>query len=998
MLRLLGLIVPTGTLLGAVLGWLCVLSYQRLAPNAQAKSRDLLWPLPFVLLFAPIARLLALKLCSGGMMSRLGFRTSLEWGLSLLLPGLFYVSLVFGLHAMRAASRSERLSRILAAGLLGFAFGMGKLNQTFLPNLYDYLHVSLAAVVWLSASLGFFGLLSEARFASLRARLLSPWASVCGGAAMTLALLANLLTLDLSLNVRVAMFDPRSATSRVLLTGINPVLVAWTQHRRETRTPTARPSAPTRPVMPHLPTAKGAHVVIITIDALRADHMSSYGYARDTSPGLAQFAAGAVQFERAYAQAPHSSYSLSSLHTSEYLHEVVELGQALPEPTLASTLTEHGYHTAAFFTDGIFHTEGHRLARYRDSAFGFALFDHVNRESEDQTDRVLVEVERIKQQGEPPSFLWVHFFDVHEPYEQTHFGTGEMDRYDSEIRHVDREVMRLLNALDERFERDVIVAITADHGEEFREHGGVYHGSTLYDEQVRVPLILRAPGLNGQKVKAPVEVIDIAPTLLGAADIPVPTSMRGKDLRAYAIDGEPEGAAAFSAVLTKRMAVRWPYKIIADLRFGLYELYDLSQDPEERKNLASSEPERLTEMRELVYAWLDSLEAATGSEQNAQRDAWNQALTWGRLGDRRAVEPMSKLLLDTKAPTEQRVEAGQILAKLADESCAPSLVAGMETTPFAVAAEAAIALGRMYDPRARESLKRLIHVEDPFLRVRAAVSLGRLRDAAAVPALIDALWAAPTQYEREEAVRWLGRLRDPRALEPLLSLLPEFSLRYLVTVSLGLIGDPRAYAPLSEMMRWESHTNIRDELVRGLGYLGDERALPLLLEAFTNEPALKHPGESLIRLAGIERGYLGGTDFAPDTRGLTGFTSCRAGEVFHDWDYMERTTCAQKASISSAMLSLPRHHGSWSHGAELVLRARRTEGADVGSLHVKLDGKLLGTLNVDSSFREFRLDVPAYLLKGQSVRMTLEMTQPPYATLDHALLIPRNAPPAPNIN
>ena len=78
-----------------------------------------------------------------------------------------------------------------------------------------------------------------------------------------------------------------------------------------------------------------------------------------------------------------------------------------------------------------------------------------------------------------------------------------------------RELARLLKILEERFEREVVLAITADHGEEFREHGGVYHGSTLYEEQVRVPLLLRMPGLASTKVEAPVEVVDIAPTLLG---------------------------------------------------------------------------------------------------------------------------------------------------------------------------------------------------------------------------------------------------------------------------------------------------------------------------------------------------------------------------------------------------------------------------------------------------------------------------------------------------
>jgi hypothetical protein len=348
-----------------------------------------------------------------------------------------------------------------------------------------------------------------------------------------------------------------------------------------------------------------------------------------------------------------------------------------------------------------------------------------------------------------------------------------------------------------------------------------------------------------------------------------------------------------------------------------------------------------------------------------------------------------------------RVEAGQILAKLADESSAPALVEGMRSEPFEVAAEAAIALGRMYDPRAKDNLRKLIHVEDPFVRARAAVSLGRLRDPAAVPALIDALWAAPTQYEREEAVRWLGRLRDPRGLEPLLSLLPEFGLRYLVTVALGQIGDPRAFDALADMLRWEFHTNIRDELVRGLGFLGDARAIPLLVRVLADEPGLKNTAESLVRLDAISLGYLGGADLAPNLRGAKGIGDCRAGPLFHDWDYLDRTTCAQRTRRAELDLALPRAHASWSAGAQLVLRLRRDEAHEDGQLTLWLGGRNLGSVEVDGSFREHRLDVPPDRLTGASARVVLEWSggapgaeasgaaREPGLVLDHVLLIPR---------
>ena len=101
------------------------------------------------------------------------------------------------------------------------------------------------------------------------------------------------------------------------------------------------------------------------------------------------------------------------------------------------------------------------MALYRDNHYGFARYDHSNVDAEIKTNQVLAEVDRIVDRGEPASFLWVHYFDVHEPYEDTSLGTSDMDRYDGEIRKTDREIGRLLAGLRERLERPLIIALTA---------------------------------------------------------------------------------------------------------------------------------------------------------------------------------------------------------------------------------------------------------------------------------------------------------------------------------------------------------------------------------------------------------------------------------------------------------------------------------------------------------------------------------------------------------
>jgi arylsulfatase A-like enzyme len=1003
LLRLLAALVPLGGLLAALATGLfaasLALARRRFGAGAR-RAACVFWTLCWV----PLARMLAMKLCSGGMMSRLKLHDLIAWAVTVLLIAAFYLALQLG-FALTARLAADRRSVLRGSALLlGASFALAKLNQTFLPNLYEYLH-ALGALVSFACAAFAFGIVGH-HFAWARAQskaapalasqaraqqrsvrdVLSQRGVAAGLAATLLVVLAiDVLTLDQNLNVRVALFDARAPSSRAVLAAANPLLQKLERQKRERSARPARREL--RSDTAGLASYEGAHVVLVTIDALRADHLGAYGYARPVSPGLDQLARSSWQFRRAYAQAPHSSYSLSSLHSSEYLHELVELGRPLPAATLASVLRDHGYHTAAFFTDGIFHTEGHKLARYRDSAFGFALFDQTNREAEDQTDRVLVEVERIREQGEPPSLLWVHYFDVHEPYQETTFGSSDLDRYDSEIKHVDRELSRLLSELERRFSRPFVLAISADHGEEFREHGGVYHGSTLFDEQVRVPLLVRAPKMAAHVVEAPVEVIDIAPTLLGLVGVQPPPSMRGRDLRALAAGRVKEDKPVFSAVLTKRMALRWPNKLIADLRFGLFELYDLERDPNERKNLAEERPEQLARLRTDVYTWLDSLEAEQGVSPGRAESDRARALRWGRLGDRRAVAPMGELLLDRTAALAERVEAGQILAKLADESSAPALVAGLATEPAQVAAEAAIALGRMYDERARSALERLVHAEDPYLRARAAVSLGRLRDVRAVPALIDALWVAPTLYEREEAVRWLGRLRDPAAVEPLLSLIPEFGMRYLVAVALGEIGDPRAYDALTDMLRWEERTNIRDEIVRGLGLLGDARAINLLTATLLAEPGLKQTAESLVRLGAVGKGRLAGRDMEPSLAGKGGLFGCTAGPLRHDWDYLQRTTCkaGDGARISLPLASLQTEGAL---GALLIVRLSRIDASDASELNLTFDGHTLPPRSVDASWSEQRFELDPAWLKGSQATLLLRAANPEAKfLLDHVLIV-----------
>jgi arylsulfatase A-like enzyme len=995
--RLLALHVPVGALIGASCGVLLALGEPLVRqwarrpadPDAEALRTDAGRPFILTACAAPWLAYVGMRLFTGGRMSRLpavGAWQALT-GVALCLA---CAVTLFGYQRLRRRARRTRVGAWrTAAALVSCALVAGKLDQRILPNLYLYLHGALTMVAFAlyAGALRVVWPDPEAGRGSARRNL-----ALAAGTAVCLAWVArwNVDTLDADQNVRVALHGPRAAHAASVMRALGPWVLEPRQRAASAaarlRARAARERNPKRDAVQG-PVLDDAHVLLITVDALRADHLGAYGYGRPTSPELDRLARGAVLFERAYAQAPHSSYSISSLFTSEYLHETVGLGHPLPTATLATELALAGYRTAGFYTNGIFHTEGARLTALADGRFGLALCDHTHRPAEATTDRVLVEIDRTVSLGEPNTFLWAHYFDPHEPYESTTFGDSDMDRYDGEIRRADAAIGRLVQEARRRLSRPVIVVVTADHGEEFREHGGVYHGSTLYDEQIRVPLWFDAPGVAPRRVAAPVESIDIAPTLLGLVGLAPAPSMRGDDLRPYLAGQDPEPRPAFAAVIHKKMIVRWPHKLIADLRFGLFELYDLSRDPHERNNVADAHPVRKTELTDAIYGWLDEL----APSPDAATDAARLALDRGRLGDRRATGPLARLLADEASRDDDRVEAARILGRLADPEATANLLRTMRSPNRWVAAEAAIALGRMYDDRARDRLRLLVDSEDAELRARAAVSLGRLRDARAVPGLIDALWIAPDAYEREEAVRWLGRLRDSRGLEPLIEMLPELRTRYLVVLAMGLIGDPRAYEPLVDVLRWDRHSNVRDNVVRGLALLGDRRAVGVIAPLAIDEPALENVAESLVRLDAIGARAIGGTDVAKAQAGHHGLGACHAVSPLHDWDFLHRTFCETRSAEASLRLEVPRTVQDASR-VVAILGAKRADGAEPTELRVRIGGRDLPAVRVDGAWKEYRWEVEPATLRPGAERAHIRAASPGARfAVDHLLLVPRGA-------
>jgi arylsulfatase A-like enzyme len=212
-----------------------------------------------------------------------------------------------------------------------------------------------------------------------------------------------------------------------------------------------------------------------------------------------------------------------------------------------------------------------------------------------------------------PLFMMVYWVTPHSPYRRydgvDDFGDGFTDQYDHEIARFDQGAGAFLDKLAGLGLLDTsIVVFLSDHGEAFGEHGDYYHGHNLYEENVRVPLVIRAPGARPRRIAgAPVSLIDLTPTLLNLAGLAVPPAIRGHDLTGVLYGGAPDPDRAlfieshFSGYGTSRdyqaAVVVGGDKLIENRGARTFELYDLAADPGERRDLALDRPERVTELR-----------------------------------------------------------------------------------------------------------------------------------------------------------------------------------------------------------------------------------------------------------------------------------------------------------------------------------------------------------------------------------------------------------------
>jgi arylsulfatase A-like enzyme len=419
------------------------------------------------------------------------------------------------------------------------------------------------------------------------------------------------------------------------------------------------------------PSQSSPHVIVIVADTLRSDHLSTYGYGRPTSPNLTSLMADqGARFDRATTAAPWTCPSNAAMFTGRKPSTVGStwetIGTSVPpeETTLAEYLHDGGYYTAGFIS----------TAYCVQGDIGFDQgFDHYDDHFVDDPNPEFVRAADINDMvfdwldttytpnisGTQPLYLFLYYFDPHTwynppaPYDTLYdpdydgpitpevFGHGQTAisgdltvsaddlehlkaLYDGEITYWDDQFGQMMARLDQLDILDnAIVVVTTDHGEMFSEHGQWSHGGSLYEEVLRIPLLVRYPGVitAGLTITSPAQNMDLMPTVLDYVGLPLPANLQAVSLRP-SIEGQSQGDRPiysevdalndptnplyiFAPRDSYRTMHQEEYKLIAHLgNPAADELYLLQpQSPYETDNLAQQEADRYQAMRNALFDW-----------------------------------------------------------------------------------------------------------------------------------------------------------------------------------------------------------------------------------------------------------------------------------------------------------------------------------------------------------------------------------------------------------
>jgi len=359
-----------------------------------------------------------------------------------------------------------------------------------------------------------------------------------------------------------------------------------------------------------LKSGKDYNVILITVDTLRADRVGCYGYGGVETPTMDMFAARGVKFDRCFCQTPLTLPSHTTLMTGTFpAHHAVRDNGGFVVPAELETLAElykaKGYATAAFVAAYVLDSKwgldqgfDHYFDQFDLSRFERISLGSVQRPGNEVIDESLAWLEANKDR---PFFAWIHLYDPHTPYEPPpeYAARYPNNPYVGEIAFTDSQLGRLWGFLSARgLTDDLFLVFASDHGESLGEHQESSHGFFIYQEAVHVPLIFVTPfpRIQGVSTAQVCGLVDVLPTLGEMSELPVPRQIQGRSLTPFFFKPEKTiRSLAYSESFYPRFHYGWSeLKSVQDDRWKLIlapipELYDLTRDPEEERNLAGVE-------------------------------------------------------------------------------------------------------------------------------------------------------------------------------------------------------------------------------------------------------------------------------------------------------------------------------------------------------------------------------------------------------------------------
>jgi arylsulfatase A-like enzyme len=390
-------------------------------------------------------------------------------------------------------------------------------------------------------------------------------------------------------------------------------------------------------------------IVLVTVDTLRADRLSGYGYGRTTSPNIDALLERGLKFTRARTVEPLTNPALCSMLTgvSPHVHGASRNGLRVREglDSLPKILAANGWRTAAFVGNWTLKPNVSRLDEHFEDYVGVFTrrrwFGMINAEATgaDVTDEAIEwTAKHLEQNGEQPFLLWVHYVEPHAPYRFqkpyadrlgiTAADPRKSDRYDTEVAAADHEIGRLLDWLFERIpDEELVVFFAADHGESLGEHSFWRHGRYLYEPSLAIPMGIVWQGRIPPRTEhAPALIMDLAPTVLGLLALPIPNDFEGYSwadvidgadppmdravcYQAHrgAVHGTHESERARSKGLLSVCLVRDERKEILRVKNNSHMLFDLRQDPGELDNLVTPDSAPSPQLLQCVGTISDAL-------------------------------------------------------------------------------------------------------------------------------------------------------------------------------------------------------------------------------------------------------------------------------------------------------------------------------------------------------------------------------------------------------